>query len=127
MTVCCKGWETSKLQQAPGCRRRREEAVQAVGRARSCWKHKLLLLVPCIGALYFTPRAIRRMLLPRVASMAARLVLVGDVMVGRYVNDTFALDARRKAQVWGDLLPRRASIDDPDATLVAGNLECASA
>ncbi len=55
-----------------------------------------------------------------------RLVLVGDVMLGRYVNDGFAFDARRRAQVWGDFLPWREALD-PAATVTAGNLECASA
>uniref|UniRef100_A0A383VAM1 Capsule synthesis protein CapA domain-containing protein n=1 Tax=Tetradesmus obliquus TaxID=3088 RepID=A0A383VAM1_TETOB len=51
------------------------------------------------------------------------LVLLGDIMLGRYVDDEFELP-QRKIAAFGDVLPLIHQYD-PAHTIVAGNLECA--
>ncbi|KAF6254501.1 hypothetical protein COO60DRAFT_314397 [Scenedesmus sp. NREL 46B-D3] len=52
-----------------------------------------------------------------------KLVLLGDIMLGRYVDDEFELP-QRKIAAFGDVLPLIRQ-HNPGHTIVAGNLECA--
>jgi poly-gamma-glutamate synthesis protein (capsule biosynthesis protein) len=52
------------------------------------------------------------------------LVLLGDIMLGRLVDDSFTCDASRKTAAFGNVLPYLHSLD-PASTIIAGNLECA--
>lgn len=45
--------------------------------------------------------------------------------VCRYVDDTFTFDPARKEAIWGDVM-RWIKSKDPETTVLAGNLECAS-
>lgn len=49
--------------------------------------------------------------------------LLGDIMLGRYVDDQFEV-AERKRGAFGDVLPVLTQLD-PSCSIVAGNLECA--
>lgn len=51
--------------------------------------------------------------------------LLGDIMLGRYVDDQFEV-AKRKTGAFGDVLPLLERLD-PKCSIVAGNLECAGA
>lgn len=54
-----------------------------------------------------------------------QLVLLGDMMLGRIVNDSFASDVNRKVASFGDVMPLLQQ--HHCSTVVAGNLECAGA
>lgn len=49
--------------------------------------------------------------------------LLGDIMLGRYVDDQFEF-AQRKTGAFGDVLPVLKRLD-PKCSIVVGNLECA--
>lgn len=52
-----------------------------------------------------------------------KFALLGDIMLGRYVDDQFEVEERKKG-AFGDVL-RVLNQYDPSCSIVAGNLECA--
>jgi hypothetical protein len=56
---------------------------------------------------------------------ALSLLVVGDVMLGRYVNDALTFSADRKSGIWGDIVKWKRARVNPNV-ITAGNLECAS-
>lgn len=59
------------------------------------------------------------------AALCDRLnfALLGDIMLGRYVDDQFEITERKKG-AFGDVLSVLNQLD-PSCSIVAGNLECA--
>ena len=57
---------------------------------------------------------------PKPASV--ELLLLGDLQLGRLVDDSFSFDPQRKEEVWGDWLEW---VQERPDLLIAGNLECA--
>lgn len=57
------------------------------------------------------------------------LILLGDLMLGRIVDEAFTADKAHVTEVWGDFLPylqgRVSQAESHTPVLVAGNLECA--
>lgn len=92
----------------------------------------MITAVPFLRTLECRCRVGRARAAPSLASIAHRmgdvaLVLLGDVMVGRIVDESLALPGQQEA-VWGDFLPLLQGgvcTTPEEACLVTGNLECA--
>jgi hypothetical protein len=63
--------------------------------------------------------------LKAMSEPALRLVLFGDIMLGRIVNQSLSFDNDRWHDCWGSVLDRVRGFDSR-ATIIGGNLECAS-
>ena len=64
-------------------------------------------------------------LMPPMTQPVLRLVLLGDVMVGRIVNESLSCDHHRWHDCWGSALAKVKAFDSR-TTIIGGNLECAS-